>query len=340
VTPVAAGTPRVSVAAIVVGTNERAWLPECLTTLCAARTEPSVCLRVYYVDNASADGSLEYVRQHHAAVVTIRNSTNIGFAAANNVGIRAAIEVGADHVFLVNPDTSTPPDLIGQLARFMLDYPGYAIVGPMQWVFNPGEPVQPNLNDWSKAAVEDGEQHVLVRDLPSLRPHREPDVPRAPGTLEFAYVQGAAFYARSAALRQIGLFDEAYHTFYEEVDLCRRARLAGWRVALITGLGIGHHGGGGTAGTVYRRRQMTRNKYYFLATDVEIPPRACARIALRWLGRDIRGQGIAGQCSVAVAVAETAAAGWWLLGRARAIGGRRAGDRALLDAGRERITPA
>jgi GT2 family glycosyltransferase len=340
VIPASAGPPTVSVAAIVVGTNERAWLPECLTTLCAACSDPSVRLRVYYVDNASADGSLEYVRQHYADVITIRNTTNIGFAAASNVGIRAALEAGADHVFLVNPDTSTPPDLITELARFMLDHPGYAIVGPMQWVFNPGEPVQPELNEWSKAAVADGEQHVLVRDLPSLRPHREPDVPRASGTLEFAYVQGAALYARSAALCQVGMFDETYHTFYEEVDLCRRARLAGWRVAIVTGLGIGHHGGGGTAGSVYRRRQMMRNKYYFLATDVEIPPAACARIALRWLGRDIRGRGIGGRSRWPVAVAETAAAAWWLLGRARAIAGRRDRDRALLAAGSERITPA
>jgi GT2 family glycosyltransferase len=90
-------------------------------------------------------------------------------------------------------------------------------------------------------------------------------------------VQGAALYASSVALREIGLFDETYHTFYEEVDLCRRARLAGWRVALISELGIGHHGGGATAGSVYRRRQMMRNKYYFLATDIEIPLPASAR---------------------------------------------------------------
>lgn len=338
--PVPAGPPIASVAAIVVGTNERSWLPECLTTLCAASTEPSVDLSVYYVDNASADGSLEYVRQHHADVITIRNSTNIGFAAANNVGIRAALKAGADHIFLVNPDTSTPPGLIRKLAQFMLENPGYAIVGPMQWVFDPGESVQPELNEWSEAAVAGGEQHVLVADLPSLRPRREPDTPRASGTLEFAYVQGAALYARSAALRQIGLFDEAYHTFYEEVDLCRRARLADWRVALLTGLGIGHHGGGGTAGTAYRRRQMMRNKYYFLATDVEIPPGARARIALRWLSRDIRGRGIGGQSGVPLAVAETAAAAWWLLHRARAIPARRARDRALLAAGRAPVAAA
>jgi len=108
----------------------------------------------------------------------------------------------------VNPDTSTLPGLTPRLAQFMRECPGYAIVGPMQWVYNLGEPVRAELNEWSKAAVTDGEQHVLARDLPSLQPHRGPDTPRALGTLEFAYVQGAALYASSVALREIGLFDE------------------------------------------------------------------------------------------------------------------------------------
>ncbi len=67
----------VHIAAIVVGTNERSWLPECLTTLRAAGTDPSIVLRVYYVDNASLDGSVDYVRRHHADVITITNSANI-----------------------------------------------------------------------------------------------------------------------------------------------------------------------------------------------------------------------------------------------------------------------
>lgn len=323
-----AGT--VHVAAIVVGTNERRWLPDCLDSLRATPTDPSVILRVYYVDNASADGSVDYVRRHHGDVTTIVNSANIGFAAANNVGIKAALKNGADHVFLVNPDTSTPPGLVQGLARFLREHPGYAIVGPLQWVYTLGQPVRPELNEWSRLAVADGEQHVLARDLPSLLPHREPDVPRAPGTLEFAYVQGAALYASATALREIGLFDETYHTFYEEVDLCRRARLAGWRVALITDLGIGHHGGGSTAGSGYRRRQMMRNKYYFLATDVEIPLRASARIALRWLARDLRGRGIGGRTSVPVAIRETASAALWLLGQVGPITVRRRDYRAMI----------
>jgi len=169
-----------------------------------------------------------------------------------------------------------------------------------------------------------------VRDLASLRAPTQPDTPRADRTLEHAYVQGAALYARSALLCQIGLFDEAYHTFYEEVDLCRRARLAGWRVALLTDLGIGHHGGGSTTRSSYRRRQMMRNKYYYLATDIEIPPRAGIRIGVAWLARDLRGRGTGGRSSVPVAVAETLASIWWLTRQVGAMARRRREYRTLL----------
>ena len=169
-----------------------------------------------------------------------------------------------------------------------------------------------------------------MRDLASLRAPTQPDTPRADRTLEHAYVQGAALYARSALLCQIGLFDEAYHTFYEEVDLCRRARLAGWRVALLTDLGIGHHGGGSTTRSSYRRRQMMRNKYYYLATDIEIPPRAGIRIGVAWLARDLRGRGTGGRSSVPVAVAETLASIWWLTRQVGAMARRRREYRTLL----------
>lgn len=126
---------------------------------------------------------------------------------------------------------------------------------------------------------------MFAADLAYLRPPPGRGTPRAPQTLEHAYMQGAALYAGCALLRRLGLFDEAYHTCYEEVDLCRRARLGGWRVALLTDLGIWHHGGGSTAGSTYRRRQMMRNKYYYLATDVEIALGAKCRITAAWRRR-------------------------------------------------------
>jgi hypothetical protein len=84
---------------------------------------------------------------------------------------------------------------------------------------------------------------------------------------------------------------------------------------------------------------MMRNKYYFLATDIEIPLPASARIGARWLARDICGKGIGGHTSVPVAIAETASELWWLLGHTPAIAARRRDYRAMLAAASRRVTP-
>jgi len=130
-------------------------------------------------------------------------------------------------------------------------------------------------------------------------------------------------------LRGVGLFDDVFHTYYEEVDLCRRARLAGWRVALLTDAVIGHHGEGGTAGSAYRRRHMMRNKYYYLAADIDIPRPVQARIALRWLARDLCGRGTGGESPILTGIAETMGALAWLARHCRTIGRRRRLHRAL-----------
>src|SRR5690242_15865635 len=100
--------PRVTT--ITVGTNERAWLENCLTSLLASDTD-GIDLTVMYVDNASPDGSADYVEAEFPAVEVIRNPRNYGFARANNVGMSQALAAGADYVFLVNPDTRTPSGL-------------------------------------------------------------------------------------------------------------------------------------------------------------------------------------------------------------------------------------
>src|SRR3712207_6038749 len=92
------------VATITVGTNERAWLSRCLESLVASDAT-GLDLTVYYVDNASVDGSADMVRSQFPAVTVLENGRNLGFAAANNVGMRRALVEDADYIFLVNPDT-------------------------------------------------------------------------------------------------------------------------------------------------------------------------------------------------------------------------------------------
>lgn len=281
---------RPRVVTITVNFNSRPWLAECFATVTASRTRHAD-LEFVLVDNACTDGSAELVTQRHPSVTVLTTTRNEGFAGANNLGLRYALARGADFVFLLNPDTRTPPDLLDRLVEFLDAWPEYGIVGPMQYRYTSDGAGNGKLNDWSLTALRAGESNIFDLDTPGLPSPAGPVSGRAPGTLEHAYVQGAALMCRAEALRGVGLFDETYHSYYEECDLCRRTRWGGWRVALCTNLGIQHFGGRGNS--QYRRRMMLRNKYYFLVTDPEYRARDITRLTFRWLARDLMRQGAA-----------------------------------------------
>lgn len=317
-----------TVAAVIVGTNERDWLGPALDSLHHSTGQGSrFTLDISYVDNNSCDGSVAYVRNAFPHVHIFENAANLGFAASNNRAMRRALEEGADYVFLINPDTYTPPELVRQLTEFMGEWRGYGIVGPLQWQYSPGTDRVPVNNAWTQAALAAGESHALASNRASLARPLDPGTPRAPQAVEHAYVQGAALFARADLLQRIGLFDEVYHTFYEETDLCRRARLAGWRVALLTECGIYHHGG--SSASQYRRFQMMRNKYYFLLTDIDMKASDMLGIICGWVRRDLAGDGVGGRSSIGRAWLEFARSAAWLLAKLPDVALRRRADAAL-----------
>ncbi|MEU5124807.1 glycosyltransferase family 2 protein [Streptomyces mobaraensis] len=320
---------RPKVVTITVGTNELRWLDRCLGSLLDSDTT-GIDLEVCYVDNDSADGSVEHVREKYPRATVIRNDRNLGFAGANNVGMRRALESGADYVFLVNPDTWTPPGLVRGLTEVAEEWPEYGILGPLQYRYDADSTALDEFNDWTHTVLWLGEQHAFAGDGIAHPSTAGPAEGRAPRTLEHAYVQGSALFARTAMLRETGLFDEVLHTYYEETDLCRRARWAGWRVALHLDLGIQHRGGGGAAvPSEYSRVHMRRNRYYYLLTDIDWHPAKAARLAGRWLVADLRGHSVVGRVPAATGARETAEALRWLAGRVPTMRSRRRSHRAL-----------
>ncbi len=205
----------------------------------------------------------------------------------------------------------------------MEKWPGYGIIGPMQYRDGEDSAALDGYNEWPDVALRVGERHAFSADWPDHPSPAGPLEGRAPDTLEHPYVQGSALFARAGTLRAIGVFDEAFHTYYEEVDLCRRARWGGWRVALALDLGIQLKVGGGAGHGRYRRVQMRRNRYYYLLTDVDWRPENIARLILKWLRRDLAGNSVGGRTTPLTGTVETIAAVGWLAARAPQILARR-----------------
>ena len=205
---------------IIVNWNTRDLLAKCLASIFAY--PPSSQFEVWVVDNASSDGSTNIVSQDFPQVRLIRNSSNLGFARANNQAIRQAT---GRYVLLLNPDTKVMPGALPVLVAFMDESPTSGAAGPRL------------LSPDGKLQISSHPSPTLLREfwrlfhLDNLRPYSVYAMhawdlvhPRPVEVL-----QGACLILRREALDQIGLLDEDYFIYSEEVDLCYRLKKAGWQ---------------------------------------------------------------------------------------------------------------
>ncbi|MBI1374934.1 MAG: glycosyltransferase [Phycisphaera sp.] len=189
--------------------------------------------RVAVVDNHSADGSAEKLESEIALngwarrVTLIPLETNGGFAAGNNVAIRAAFDSSRppDYVLLLNPDTLVEPNAILELIEFASDHTGVGIFGCRQELGN-GEPLISSfrfigaLGEFESYARLGLVSRVLSRWVVAPTPRDEPH--------QVDWVSGASMLVRREVFDAVGELDEGYFLYFDEVDFCLRARRAGW----------------------------------------------------------------------------------------------------------------
>ncbi|MDB0552475.1 glycosyltransferase family 2 protein [Ralstonia solanacearum] len=196
--------------------------------------------QVIVVDNASHDGSADLVSAHHPWATLVRCPRNLGFAGAVNLAARHA---NADVLLLLNPDASAAPDCIAQGLKRMSSEPRVGIAG-------------------GRLLGDDGCDQPSARRFPSLLndalalsglsarfPHSrlfgradrtwcDPSV-----AAEVDWVPGAFAFVRASLFQQLGGFDPRFFLYYEEVDLCRRARALGYTVQYWPEMRVRHTGG-------------------------------------------------------------------------------------------------
>ncbi len=203
-----------SVTCIVLNWNSKLYIEACLTSLLASEYEE---VRFLVIDNASTDGSVEFINNHFPEISVIRNGTNLGFAGGNNV---ALAELDSEFAVLVNPDVTVEPDWLTNLILPLSDDQSIGIAGCKTY-YPGGERLQ-----HAGGFIE------YPRATPGHHGLAEEDEGQYDNVTDVEYVTGAVFALRREVLRDVGLFDEGYFLYYEEADLCLRARNAGYRVVL------------------------------------------------------------------------------------------------------------
>jgi N-acetylglucosaminyl-diphospho-decaprenol L-rhamnosyltransferase len=225
-------------------------LRRCLTAIAAERE--SLELEVTVVDNASGDESVELVRSEFPWVEIIANPRNIGFGAAHNQVLGQA---QGRFWLVLNSDAAPADRALTRLIAALEADAGVAVAGPK--LMYPDGTVQSSRRRFPTVATLFFESTQLQRFWPRNKVLRDYYVEDRPDTYaqDVDWLVGACLCLRADALRQVGLFDERFFMYSEEIDLCRRLRTAGWRVRFVPSAEVVHLEGGSSRSDLAARDQ-------------------------------------------------------------------------------------
>lgn len=214
--------PRVTV--IILNWNGKADTLECLASL---QNDQYAEKHVLVVDNGSSDDSAQALREACPDYEVLETGENLGFTGGNNAGIRRALEMGADYVFLLNNDTVVEPDALTRLVEAAQALPEYGILTPViNYYDRPDEA-------WFAGSRMDLKRGVAVHDNSHVPARTDPprDVP---------WTTGCAMLIPAPVIQDVGGFDERYFLNWEDVDLSLRIRATGKTIALVPAARILH----------------------------------------------------------------------------------------------------
>jgi len=249
-----------NVVAVVVNWNGRDDTLACLESLSCSQPCPHVVL----VDNGSSDGTVTAVQSVFPQVGIIALPQNRHFAVGANVGLRCGLQQGADCLWLLNNDVTVRPETLATMIHVLESDPAIGIVGGrLEHPQNPPGVIVGAYCDFRSGAII------------------EPPPPSEPALAQLAvdYVWGCAMLIQAAILRQVGLFDESLVAYFEDADLCLRARQSGWQT--VTALqAVVYHTGSKTANRAFWRQMWLRGRNWWRVFLRYAP--AADRAALRW----------------------------------------------------------
>ncbi len=184
-------------------------------------------LAILIVDNASNDGSVDLFRSEFPGIPLIESKSNLGYAGGNNLGINRFLKEAKEFIWVLNNDTVAPPDTLQHLVKALHANPQWGAAGSHIKAID--KPLSTIQLGGGRISLRSGLNRAIVNsaDLPGLN-----------------YLTGCSLLIRTQALREVGLMDENYFHYWEDVDISFRMRNGNWTLGYVPDSIIYHHDGG------------------------------------------------------------------------------------------------
>ena len=276
----------VIISVVIVNWNGKHLLGECLDSLCAQHVDR---VEIILVDNGSQDGSADYVRERYPDVRVVSLPENLGFAGGNNAGIRVA---SGKYIALLNNDTKADPEWIPSLLREV-------------------ETSHPHVGMWASKILSYDNPDIIDNvgllmypdGLGRGKGRLEKDEGQYDQAGESFFPSGCAGLYRRVMLDEIGLFDEEFFAYADDVDLGLRARLAGWQCIYVPSAKVYHkYSASSSAHSPFKAFLVERNriwvllKYYPMEIILISPFGTLTRLLVHLFGA-LTGRGASGRFS-------------------------------------------
>jgi GT2 family glycosyltransferase len=205
---------------MVLNQNGKQWLAPLFESI---RRNGYPNIRIYLVDNASTDGSVECILREHSDVTVIRMPQNMGYSMAYNLAMPYAFAQGCEWVIWVNNDILLEPGCLLEMARVAGSDPDIGVVGPAFISWDTDEP-----------------NYYMIGNHPGLIPAMKA---RSAIPVDVSWVEGSLLMVSRSTVETAGSLDPRFFMFWEEAEFCRRVRYSGRRVVLAPGAWARHYGG-------------------------------------------------------------------------------------------------
>lgn len=235
---------------VIVSFNTKELLRKCLESIESNRG--ALETEIIVVDNASNDGSVEMVKQRHKDIKILINKENFGFAKANNQGIKMA---KGEYILLLNSDTEVKPGSLENLVEFAKKHLEAGVVGAR--LLNPDGSPQPSVYHFPTI------WRAIAEYWLGQRGSYEKYSLTASDAVRVEAVTGAAMLILRKTIEKVGLLDERYFMYFEDLDYCRRVKRAGLKVYYLPQAEVIHyHGASGSSSGITYRYLVKSSKIY------------------------------------------------------------------------------